>query len=357
MSPPRGAHLVGSIPLGDAEEVFRAAAGELGRHLRRIPDGETGERRNWIRFQAHLLAAHPDFEHVEDSRHGPLPAYRVRPGVDPHQLRFPDLGYAEVARRSYNVFRRLQAEAVVPESARFQVSLPTPAATISAYVAQCDRAAVELPYQAALLRELKEICEAVPSSHLAIQWDVCMEVGMWEQLGPPYEPWFDDVRAGSLDRIGRLAGQVPDGVELGFHLCYGDYEREHFKQPEDTAILVEMANGIVERCQRPIAWFHLPVPRDRSDAAYFEPLQDLELPPDTRLYLGLVHMTDGAEGTQRRIATALQFAPDFGVATECGFGRRPREQVGPLLRMHARVAQPDAAYQDTSTRPSTTFTS
>ncbi len=41
---PRGVHLVGSVPLGDAEDVFRTANAILGGRLRRIPDGETGER-------------------------------------------------------------------------------------------------------------------------------------------------------------------------------------------------------------------------------------------------------------------------------------------------------------------------
>jgi hypothetical protein len=36
---PRGVHLVGSVPLGDAEDVFRAATAILGGRLRRIPDG------------------------------------------------------------------------------------------------------------------------------------------------------------------------------------------------------------------------------------------------------------------------------------------------------------------------------
>ncbi len=45
---PRGVHLVGSIPLGDAEDVFRAASSILGGRLQRIPDGETDERTNWI---------------------------------------------------------------------------------------------------------------------------------------------------------------------------------------------------------------------------------------------------------------------------------------------------------------------
>ena len=38
---PRGVHLVGSIPLGNAEEVFRTASAILGDRLRRIPDQPT----------------------------------------------------------------------------------------------------------------------------------------------------------------------------------------------------------------------------------------------------------------------------------------------------------------------------
>jgi hypothetical protein len=40
----------------------------------------------------------------------------------------------------------------------------------------------------------------------------------------------------------------------------------------------------------------MPVPRDRSDDAYFASLDQLKLAPESRLYLGLVHYTDGVEG-------------------------------------------------------------
>jgi hypothetical protein len=45
---PRGVHLVGSISLAGAEDVFRVASSILGGRLRRIPDGEKGVRTNWI---------------------------------------------------------------------------------------------------------------------------------------------------------------------------------------------------------------------------------------------------------------------------------------------------------------------
>jgi hypothetical protein len=33
----------------------------------------------------------------------------------------------------------------------------------------------------------------------------------------------------------RLGRAVPDDVELGFHLCYGDLDAKHFVQPTDAA--------------------------------------------------------------------------------------------------------------------------
>ena len=39
-SSPKGALLVGSVPLADSEQVFRAAVEILGDRLRRVPDGD-----------------------------------------------------------------------------------------------------------------------------------------------------------------------------------------------------------------------------------------------------------------------------------------------------------------------------
>ena len=40
----------------------------------------------------------------------------------------------------------------------------------------------------------------------------------------------------------------------------------------------------------------------------------------------------------RRLAAAKQVVTDFGVATECGFGRRPPETVPGLIDLHFEVA-------------------
>jgi hypothetical protein len=44
----------------------------------------------------------------------------------------------------------------------------------------------------------------------------------------------------------------------------------------------------------------MPVPRNRDDHAYFLPLHDLRISPETELFLGLVHDSDGTEGARRR---------------------------------------------------------
>ncbi len=54
----------------------------------------------------------------------------------------------------------------------------------------------------------------------------------------------------------------------------------------------------------------------------------------------MVHFTDGVAGTQRRIEAAQRIVTNFGVATECGFGRRPPETIPDLLRIHSEAATP-----------------
>lgn len=75
------------------------------------------------------------------------------------------------------------------------------------------------------------------------------------------------------------------------------------------------------------------------DAGYFAPLGGLRLPPETELFLGLVHPQDGLEGAQRRMRAARAFAPVFGVATECGLRFYPSETLPQLLALHRRAAE------------------
>jgi hypothetical protein len=106
--------------------------------------------------------------------------------------------------------------------------------------------------------------------------------------------------------------------------------------PSGTAVMVEMATGLLSRLRRRLDFLHLPVPKDRSDAGYFAPLGELSLPADTVLYLGLIHYADAA-GDRARIAAARTVVPRFGVATECGWGRTDPVRVPGLLIAHRNV--------------------
>jgi len=342
MSQPQGAHLVGSINLPDAETTMRTVAGLLGAHLRRIPDGEVGDRFHWIVFQADRFGATPGLERVGDEpvlmRNLDLRPIRMADGVEPADLVVPPLGYASAATESWAVFRRLRDEGVVAPGTRFQVCLPTAAAVVGTFVVSDDRERLEPVYRDALRRELDQILAAVPHDDLAIQWDVALEFSYIEDPAGRFQPWFEDVWPEVTSRVVEHTTWVPDDVEVGYHLCYGDVGEKHFIEPTDTANLVRFAQTLLDEVPRPVAWVHLPVPIERDDDAYYAPLADLRLPETTELYLGLVHREDGVEGARRRIDVALRHAPRFGVATECGFGRAPSDQTGPLLSTHAQVA-------------------
>ena len=49
-------------------------------------------------------------------------------------------------------------------------------------------------------------------------------------------------------------------------------------------------HAVAARVKRKIDFFHLPVPKGRTDDAYFAPLEKLKLRPGTALYLGLIAM-------------------------------------------------------------------
>jgi len=336
---PVGVHLVGSVPLGGAEEVLRRVAEVLGDRLRRIPDGETGPRSDWIGWQYPVFSSQPQFERGApgSSSYRALPQLRLRSGVAPDGMGFDELGYASAAMSSYGIYARLRDEGVIPPHCRFLVSLPTPLAPVSAFVALEHQADLEPVYEAQMAREVDRIVEAIPAQDLAIQWDARYEFAM---LDGAIAVWFGDVRAGIVDRLLRLGRRVPPDVELGYHLCYGDEDHGHFSEPQDSKDLVAVANALAAGLERPLNWIHMPVPEARDDDGWFAPLRDLALAPETELYLGLLHPGDRDAGALRRIEAARRHVPRFGVATECGWGRETAEAVMGLLELHRGVSAP-----------------
>jgi hypothetical protein len=338
-------HFVGSIPLPDSETVFRTLSRAVGPHVTRLPDGETGIRKRWIRFLQDVLSGNSAIEFASDVPPfkftqwdgkvvREIPRLRVKPGatIDPASF---DTGYAAMAIESWGVFERLQKAGDIPANVKFQISIPTPIAPTYNNMIPSDRQKLLAALVPNFLGEVAKIAKALPNDRIAIQWDVCQEVLAWENY---YDKGPVDFRTETIDVLTRIGDGVPAGIELGYHLCYGSPADEHMVLPKDMGIMVEMTNAIVAGVKRPIQFVHMPVVKARSDDAYFAPLKNLKLKPGTELYLGLIHYND-ASGDAARLAAARRHARIDGIGTECGMARGDPARLPALLAAHARAAE------------------
>ncbi|KAL3484939.1 hypothetical protein BJX62DRAFT_248051 [Aspergillus germanicus] len=339
-----GVHLVGSIPLPSTDAVFQKLTCTLPSRLSSIPDGETGSRLNFIVWERSRFP--PETLKYANCGIG-LPSGHL--GVfSQDDVKSTDYGTAAV--ESYSVFCGNRERGVIPAGVRFQVSLPLPWAVVAGHVRPEFHAVLEQLYARRLEDALATILTNIPAADLAIQLDLARETLALEyergRLSEEFRPHFADsegILKGMLSRIERFASLIPDSVPVGFHFCYGDRDHKHYVEPEDLGVAVGFANAIRETLSRRISWVHIPVPKDRDDAAYFEPLKKLELgvdsPAQTKLYLGLVHANDEA-GTKRRIEAVLPVVKGFGVATECGLGRTPVDELDSILSISREVSGP-----------------
>ena len=351
-------HFVGSIPLSNGAEVMQTLSARFGPWLPRIPDGETGERTNWIQYQEDVIARLPGARKVEGTgdprgataKRAQTGRFAVPADIQLEPSMLGDLGYAHAALESYTDYSILKANAAIAPECCYMVALPSPYSVISFCVLKESAAAIEAVYEARLLQELEQITTKIPSNELSIQWDIVHDMQAFDEASlraasaagntaavERRTPWFSPSKAGIVDRCVRLGNAVPKGVELGYHLCYGSYGGRHFIEPESMAAMVDLSNAIIDGVNRPVDFIHMPVPIEREDDAYYAPLAGLKRPEGMKLYLGLIHWRDGADATMRRVAAARRFTRDFGVSTECGFGRMTAAEVPAILAVHEQV--------------------
>jgi hypothetical protein len=338
-------YLVGSVPMANSEQVFEAVSGALGERIKRIPDGETGERGDWITWLEPVFAASPalqksgEFFRVHASGTG-RERYTLKPGRKPEDLHFENLHYADFAKESFAVFRRLKAAGKIAAETKFQIDLVPAHSVIWLYLVDALHAPVDPIYNEAVKREIDKIAAALPHDEIAIQFDVASAVfaRLERNQASSYGRTKEETQQTFSNILIDLGNYVPGDIDLLFHLCYGDSNHKHVVEPTDMGDMVEFANRVSRQIARPIQLIHMPVPRNRADDAYFEPLRNLQLRPETQLCLGLVHHTDGIEGTKKRVATAKKYVSGFAVGTECGFGRRDPKTIPELLRIHAQIA-------------------
>jgi hypothetical protein len=314
--------LVGGVPLRPAAAVFETVASELATLVTRIPDGD---QHGWIVAAVASFEANPALARtgrVALSAGGAeVPLFGPRQQSSTDGLVLGPYGYAKVAEESYREFCRLRDAGVIATDIRFQVTLPGPGT--SAFMVQVAPEPLLRIARSALAREIEEILEVVPARELTIQLDLAMEAEHEEYrrrpaaFDTPVHDTFDWTSDQMADSAAWLAEQVPTDAELGFHVC----SIWHHYQPggQDNAVLVDTVNAVASRVRRPITYFHVPTIPEH-DGPDFAPLGDLCLGSGTRVFLGVIHQSDGVEGARRRIGAARAFLPDFGVASFCGLG-------------------------------------
>jgi hypothetical protein len=351
--PPTSVHFNGSVNLPDAETVMREISSRIPVGVRRMTDGETGERGYWIMFQVQKMMGMPEFEPATaahaaydtgDTEAPAMPQLRLVEGVSADAIDWPDLGYASSYTESYEVFRGLQAGGTIAPGVRFQMQYPTPLAPMSGALVPEQLQAVTASYERALFADLDRALATIPHDRVAVQWDVAVEFGLLVGgFGPDARATLQELTPGLV----RCIDQVPDDIPVGMHLCYGDYGHQHFMAPESLDLQVRLANAVTAAARRPVDWFSFTVPQDQREERYFAPLRDLRAGAETELYFALVPyhpaaQTPGTTAEQVRLIEAgLAASPagsrEWGICTECGMGRVDAGDVPALLDLHRTI--------------------
>ena len=347
--------LVGSVPLNPASEVFRYAAEHLSGLVTRFPDGE---QVGWLpgvwRRMAQNQALEPSRKvALVGSRHSTevfrklaIQYYRVKPEHMKQGLTLGPYGIAKNAIESYRQFKRMKDVGEIPGGVRFQATVPGP--LDCAFVVELPKAELFPLAEEATAQEVAVIVEAAPASDLTIQIDLAYEIELEEYQRRPQDfdmPVYEGVDWTLEDQatvVANIGNSIPPHVELGFHLC----SIWHIDQSkgQDNNVHVDWCNALSRKINRPIGYIHMPTIPEH-DAADFAPLKRLELHPETKLYLGVIHMDDGIEGAKRRIAAAATAIPDFGVGAFCGLAQPSRQEaarphtVKEIFELHRKVAE------------------
>jgi hypothetical protein len=347
--PPSSVHFNGSVNLPDAETVMREISSRIPAGVRRMTDGETGDRNYWISFQIAKFQQMPEFEQVASGRayeteaDAPeMPQLRLAPGASAETIDWPNLGYADEYAKSFAIFDELQEQGTIPRGVRMQAQYPTPLASMAGTIAPEDLPAVAPAYEQALFADLDALLDRLPHDRIAVQWDIAVELGALEGAMGVTMP-MEQIAPG----IARCLERVPADVPAGLHLCYGDYGHQHWKQPDSLQMQVDLVDAVTSAARRRLDFVSFTVPQNRDDAAYFAPLAGLRAGADTELNFALVpyHPADQAQGTTARqvehIDTALAASPggarEWGICTECGMGRVDAADVPELLDLHSTI--------------------
>ena len=247
--PGHDVYLVGSVPMADAEQVFERRHAASGRRIKRIPDGETGERGDWITWLEPVFADHPAFRNRASS----FACTRAEPGGALHAASWfyaagralENLFYAEIAKASYAVFERMKVAGRIAPETKFQVDLVPAHSVIWLYLStRCTRRSIRSTMRRSSGDRQDRSRDPAWSAGDPVRRGVCGVRAARAQSG--VEPWpHQGGDAGDFSNILiDLGNRVPADIDLLYHLCYGDSNHRHVVEPTDMGDMVEFANRV-----------------------------------------------------------------------------------------------------------------
>ncbi len=338
----RAAHLVGSLPGDDADDAMRLALASLGPELASLPDGETGDRHNWIIHIIEAMRNHPDLELKKDghwSDYDDIPVFRVRRG---RTLRGDSLDFGHVANfeDSWPAFARLRDQQRHPTLA-FQVGIPGDFDMALFTLGPAGPFRHRAAFRQATLREIREI-HRLGGEDVVFQIEIPAELAFVARVPPPVRRAMANYLARGIARLVRLS---PAGARFGLHLCLGDMNHRALATMPDTMPVVLLANAIIKAwpAGRSLEFVHAPFAaaeiEPRTDPEWYAPLTRLNIPAATRFAAGFVHEDQDLE-VQRQLRSLIErnVGREVAVSTSCGLGRRTRPAAVAALERTAALA-------------------
>jgi hypothetical protein len=324
----RRAHLVGSFPAATAAEAMRLTVDRLGPDLDYLPDGETGERQNWVISMIEGFRQHPDLRLAKEgdwSDYDKVPRFAIRRG---HRLygAAVDLGIVAAARSARPEFDALRSGMTQAQGRpRLQIGIPGDIDLAMFTFGPTGPVRHLRPFTEALAITMHQARDLLGDDAL-FQIEVPAELVLLARAPGQARPAVAGLLA---RRITALAQGAPQGARFGVHLCLGDMNHRALGQLTDAGPVVLLANALAARWPdgRPLEYVHAPLaaadnpPAD--DAAFYQPLSGLRLGPETRFIAGFAH-EDQDEAVQFRIRQFIEDAVGdrVGISTSCGLGRR-----------------------------------
>jgi hypothetical protein len=262
--------------------------------------------------------------------------------------RLPDLDrhlrYAQFARRSLPVLRRLRAARGIGELSLL-VGIPSPLSTAAVAFGPAGAVLYEREFRRATGRQIALAAQL--GEDVAFQVEAVLETIAVAHVPPALRPAAAWAAAG---RIRALVALAPRGTRFTVHLCFGSLHGRAALHPSSARPLVVLANAIGRRWPRgrELELVHLPLAqadRDASlDRGYYAPLARLAVPEATRLALGIVSCSQPwpsqvAAAELARAAVAEAGAYRISVSPPCGLLSRTQQDATEITRRAVRLAE------------------